>query len=548
MSKRTFDIDKKKLINLFNEKKFKKISKLGNSILDHYKNDIDIWKIVIISEVNLQNYFKAEQYLNKLLKKKNTSENNYLYGNVLKAQNKNNEAIDAYNQAIRLNKNFSEAYNNLANIQKKINKIEDAIINYKKAIEKKKDNLEAYYNLANLFKSEKNYIESIYNYKKVIEINENFVEAYNNIGTIYSILGNFNDSRKYFKKAIEKNFLFADSYKNYVLTTKIIEDDTVFLKLKETIEKKILTEDQKKLMYFSISKAYFDLNNNKEAFFYLEKANDLKLKEINYSPKKQHKNFKRIKKYFSENNTSEIKNFTNYNSNPIFILGMPRSGTSLIEQIISNHSQVHGGGELDILPSVIDKSEWEKKNNFGETVAEIRSQYMSKLNNISDKKFITDKLPGNFKWIGFIINSLPGSKIIHIERNPMAICWSNYKANFNNTGMGFTHKQEYVAEFYIIYRDLMNYWKEKYFEKIININYEKFVQDYENSVRNLFEKLNLKWEEHLFDFHKNDRPVETASFLQVRSKIYKNSSEQWKKYQNYLKPMMEVLTKNDISF
>ena len=450
--------------------------------------------------------------------------------------------------AVSLDENFSEAYNNLANTQKKMDLIEDAISNYTKAIKSKKNNIEAYYNLANLFKSEKNFIQAIENYKKVVELNKNFIEAYNNIGTIYSMLGNFDESKKYFKLALEKDELFEDSYKNYVLSTKIKPDDEIFLKLKKIIENKTLTEEKKKLMYFSISKAYFDLGNNDIAFSYLEKANDLKLKDSEYSHKKQSKNFKRIKEYFSTNKFSEIKTLNYYNSKPIFILGMPRSGTSLIEQIISNHSEVYGGGELHILPSILDNFEWEKNNSFIETFAEIKERYMSNLIKISKNKFITDKLPGNFRWIGFIVNSLPEAKIVHIERNPMAICWSNYKSNFNNTGMIFTHKQEYIAEYYMLYRDLMNFWKKKYSDKIININYEEFVQDYEENVRKLFNKLDLKWENQVLDFHKNNRPVETASFFQVRSKVYKNSSEQWKKYQSYLKPMMNVLKKNDIYF
>ena len=116
----------------------------------------------------------------------------------------------------------------------------------------------------------------------------------------------------------------------------------------------------------------------------------------------------------------------------------------------------------------------------------------------------------------------------------MAICWSNYKSNFNSTGMGFTLNQEYTAEYYLLYRDLMKFWKEKYSEKIINVNYENFVENFEEEVKKLFVKLNLNWEKQLYDFHKNERPVETASFMQVRSKIYKKSSEQWKNYKKYL--------------
>ena len=548
MIKNSSNYDKKKIINYFKDKKYSKITKLSKLLLGQYENDIDIWKIIIASEINLKNYLKAETFINKILLKNNSPEINYLHGNVLKVQEKYAAAIVAYNKAISLNKNFSEAYNNLANTQKKINRIEDAISNYSRAIETKSDNFEAYYNLANLFKSEKRYEEAIINYKEVIKIKENFVDAYNNIGSIYSMLGNFEKSKKYFITAINLDPYFSDSYKNYVLSTKINENDQIFLKLKKIVENKELKEEKKKMIYFSISKAYFDLNINDKAFSYLEKANDLKFKELEYSFKKQIKNFKKIKEYFSENNFLKIKELNYYNSIPIFILGMPRSGTSLIEQIVSNHSEVHGGGELDILPSTIDESKWKSNTDIFKIINEIRSKYMSKLNKISGKKFITDKLPGNFRWIGFIINSIPEAKIIHIERNPMAICWSNYKSNFNNTGMGYTHKQEYVAEYFILYKNLMEFWKKKFSNKIININYENFVNNYENNVRELFKNLNLNWEDHLFDFQKNNRAVETASFLQVRSKVYKNSSEQWKKYKNFLKPMMEILKKNDISF
>ncbi len=548
MIKNSSNYDKKKIISYFKDKKYSKISKLSKSLLGQYGNDIDIWKIIIASEINLKNYLKAEILIKKILLKNNSPEINYLYGNVLKAQDKYDAAIVAYNYAVSLNKNFSEAYNNLANTLKKINRVDDAITNYIRAIETKNDNFEAYYNLANLFKSEKRYEEAIKNYKEAIKIKENFVDAYNNIGSIYSMLGNFEKSKKYFITAINLDPYFSDSYKNYVLSTKINENDQIFLKLSKIVENRELKEEQKKTMYFSISKAYFDLNINEKAFSYLKKANDLKFKELEYSFKKQIKNFKKIKEYFSENNFLNIKELNYYNSIPIFILGMPRSGTSLIEQIVSNHSEVHGGGELDILPSTIDNAKWESNTDLVKIIKEIRSKYMSKLNNISDKKFITDKLPGNFRWIGFIINSIPEAKVIHIERNPMAICWSNYKSNFNNTGMGYTHKQEYVAEYFILYKNLMEFWKKKFSHKIININYENFVNNYENNVRELFQNLNLKWEDHLFEFHKNNRAVETASFHQVRSKIYKNSSEQWKKYKNFLKPMIEILKKNDISF
>jgi hypothetical protein len=300
-------------------------------------------------------------------------------------------------------------------------------------------------------------------------------------------------------------------------------------------------------MYYALSKSYFDLDNYELGFKYLELASNFKLNEIEYSFKNQSRNFKKIKKYFSEN-VKIPSTLNHFNSIPIFILGMPRSGTSLIEQIVSNHSYVYGGGELDILPLTIENFKWKKNDNFSDTIKIIRNEYLTKINKLSKKKFITDKLPGNFKWIGFIINAIPESKILHLERNPMAICWSIYKSYFNNPDMAFTYKQEYIAEFYILYKDLMNFWKKKYPNKFINIVYEEFVEDYENNIKKIFQKLELNWENHLLEFYKNNKPVETSSFQQVRKKIYKNSSEEWKKYKEFLGPMMEVLSKNNIDF
>ena len=548
MSKKKSVFDKKTIINLFNKQKYNKISKYSKSLIDYYEMEIDICKLVIASEIKLKNYLKAEQILKKIITNNNTYEFNYLYGNILKSQNKFQEAIIAYKKSISLNNQFSEAYNNLANVQKKIRDFDNALLNYKNAIRTKEDNLEAYYNLANLLKTLKNYDEAKKNYEKVIKLNPNFTDAYNNIGTICSIIGNFNDAKFFFMKSMKINKYFAEPYKNYVQLCNINEEDEVFKNLKEIVKKEDLNDEQKEVFFYSISKAYFDLNNNELAFKYLNSANKLKLSKIKYSFNKDKKEFKKIKEFFSNKELQTLKNFKKYIVAPIFILGMPRSGTSLIEQIISNHSEVHGAGELDLLPISVKNSNWQNSFDLEQISQKIRKEYLEKISLISNKKYITDKLPGNFKRIGFILNAFPESKIIHLERNPMAICWSNYKSNFNSTGMAFTLNQEYTAEYYLLYKDLMQFWNKKYSEKIININYETLVENFEEEVKKLFVKLNLNWENQLYDFHKNQRPVETASLMQVRSKIYKKSSEQWKNYQKYLTCMTDILSANNVEF
>ena len=541
-------IDKQNIINLFNKKKFNKILKILPKIPSSFEDQPDIFKIIVISYLNTKNFLKAEKLLRNILISNNTAEYNYILGNTLKIQDKNEEAIIAYKKSISLNKNFSEAYNNLANVQKKTRDFDNALLNYKNAIRTKEDNLEAYYNLANLLKTLKNYDEANKNYKKVIKLNPNFSDAYNNIGTIYSIMGNFNDAKIFFIKSMEINKYFPEPYKNYVQLCKINENDEVFKNLKEIVKKEDLDDEQKEVFFYSISKAYFDLENNELAFKYLNSANKLKLNKLKYSLNKDKKEFKKIKEFFLNNEIQNLKNFKKNIVTPIFILGMPRSGTSLIEQIVSNHSEVHGAGELDLLPITVKNSNWQNSFDIGELSQKIRKEYLEKISLISNKKYITDKLPGNFKRIGFILNAFPESKIIHLQRNPMAICWSNYKSNFNSNGMAFTLNQEYTAEYYLLYEDLMKFWKEKYSEKIINVNYENFVENFEEEVKKLFVKLNLNWEKQLYDFHKNQRPVETASLMQVRSKIYKKSSDQWKSYKKYLTSMTDILSANNVEY
>ena len=542
------NIEKQNIINLFNQKKFGRISKISEKIRNSFEDQPDIVKIIIFSDLNTKNFIKAEQLIKKAIIQNNTSEFNYILGNILKIQDKNHEAIIAYKKSILLNKDFSEAYNNLANVQKKIEYFDDALLNYKNAIRTNENNLEAYYNLANLYKSLKNYEDANKNYKKVIKLNPNFTDAYNNIGTIYSILGKFNDAKEFYIKSIKINKYFAEPYKNYVQLCKINEQDEVFKDLKEIVKKKDLNEEQKEVFFYSISKAYLDVGNNDLAFKYLNSANKLKIIKLNYSLNGEKKEFNKIKKFFSNKELLIQRNFKENQITPIFILGMPRSGTSLIEQIISNHSQVHGAGELDLLPISVKNSNWDNSNDNEKILQKIRNEYLEKISLISKKKYITDKLPGNFKRIGFILSALPNSKIIHLQRNPMAVCWSNYKSNFNSIGMGFTLDQKYTAEYYLLYEDIMKFWNELYSEKIINVNYENLVENFEEEVKKLFDKLKLKWEKQLYDFHKNERPVETASLMQVRSKIYKKSSEQWKNYKKYLTSMTDILSKNNVEY
>ena len=547
MNNLNLNLNKSKIIKFFNEKKFQKISKLSKLISSKFINDYDILKIVIASEINLNNFQKAESVILNVIDQNKDPEIFYLWGNILKSQRKYEKAIEAFSKAIKENPKYSQAYNNLANTEKILGRKIDAIKNYKKAIEVNSENAEANYNLANLFRQSKQYKLAISYYQNSLKINPYLVQSMNNIGLIYLATGEFDKANKCFVEAIKNDEFYSEAYKNYAsLNTLSKEDD----QLKKLIK---LTEVEKnervinKETFYALSKYFTDIGEIKKGFMYLQKANTIRVKETNYSLKSDKEHLGKIKNYFETNNFT-LNNFDKTNFIPIFILGMPRSGTTLIEQIISNHSKVYGAGELNILPGIIENLDWANENDPKKIIKNVRESYLENIKKISNRNYFTDKLTDNFKYIGFIINSLPEAKIIHLERNPMAVCWSNYKSHFDKAGMGFSLKQQTMAQYYMYYLDLMNFWKKKYPNNIIHINYENFVNDEKTNIKNLFQNLGLNWEDHLFDFEKNSKSVETASFKQVRSKIYKNSSEKWKIYKDYLKPMMEVLQDGKIKF
>ena len=547
MNSNNFIKDKKNILSLFKEKKFSKVLKLGIKLLKKKPNDFDLLYVLGFSSIDLQNFIDAEKFFRKILSFKKSADIFYIYGNIQSRLKNYKEAISSFENAINLNPNFSEAYNNLGNVNKLNNQTEEAIKNYKRSIDKKNDNITAYFNLAVIFKEIKKYKDSKNVYEKILEIDKNNLTAKHDLGALNSILGNFEKAREYFIQAISINNKNFKSYKNYIEITKIIEGDHIFKSLENILAED--TNDQNKIdIFYSLSKGYFDQQKNKLGFQYLERGKNIKKKISNFKINRQKKIFSNIKVFFENYYSSEVDKNIKIKNIPIFILGMPRSGTTLIEQILSSHSKIHGAGELIYLPQIIDRVFTYDRSDFNDTINKIRYEYSEKLSKLSNNQYIIDKLPLNFRWIGFIIKAFPEAKILHIDRNPMAVCWSNYKINFRDSGMEFTLSQKDIAEYYVLYKEIMNYWNVKFKEKIININYEKFVLNHEKETKNILDKIDLNWEDGLKTFNTNERPVETASLLQVRGKIIKNTSENWKKYKDYLEDMQNILRANNINF
>jgi hypothetical protein len=230
------------------------------------------------------------------------------------------------------------------------------------------------------------------------------------------------------------------------------------------------------------------------------------------------------------------------NPTPVFILGMPRSGTSLLEQIITSNSKVTGAGELEYISQygfnlavgneVINKT----------SISNFRKAYQSELFRLSDgKDVVTDKMPQNFRFIPLICAAFPEAKIVHVRRDSAATCWSNYKQYFVTKGLGYCHDLSDVTTYFQLYENLMKYWQSQYGDRIYNLDYEKLTIDQENETREVIQYLDLKWEDACLYPQKNERNVRTASQQQVRKRVYQGSSQAWRKYEPFLNGAFDKL-------
>jgi hypothetical protein len=309
-----------------------------------------------------------------------------------------------------------------------------------------------------------------------------------------------------------------------------------------------LSQDDRIILNFTLAKVNEDLGEKQSFFKYLHEGNKLRREKLNYSFIKSHDYdlFNNIKNIFNSKSTSKIKNISDSDSiKPIFILGMPRSGTSLVEQIVSNHPEVYGAGELNTIGQIcvplINKSS-ELKNLYEDDVESIRSNYLNFLSSLKVKEqIITDKAPLNFRFIGHILSAFPKAKIVHLKRDPIAICWSIYKSNWSGLGNSFSYNMDDLVNYYGLYDDLMKFWHKKFPGQIYDISYEKLTTNQESESKKLVEYCGLGWDKKCLEFYKNTRAVKTASSLQVRQKMYQGSSDAWKKYKSDLKPLIDGL-------
>ena len=312
--------------------------------------------------------------------------------------------------------------------------------------------------------------------------------------------------------------------------------------MQELYKDPAISEKSRCHICFALAKASEDLEDISKAFQFYAEGNALRKKQLGYDKAHDKTLFERLKANYQQIRDAVAPEIVDSETTPVFIVGMPRSGTTLVEQIISSHPLVTGAGELTFVHQFGASLAADQTRVDGETLTTFRQQYLNALKKRSEgNAIVTDKAPLNFRFLGLIARALPEAKIIHVKRDPAAVCWANYTQYFVKDSLGYCYSLDDILHYHELYQDLMEFWHQALPDRIYDLDYEALTENQEEETRKLISQLGLEWDDACLSPQDNRRAVATASNVQVRQKVYQGSSERWKRYEPYLNGALDCL-------
>ena len=468
-------------------------------------------------------------------------------GNALQALGKPDEAVASCRKALAVKPDFAEAHNNLGVALQDLGKLDEAASNYCKALAIAPDHAAAHNNLGVVLQDQGNMADAVACYGKALAIAPDYAEAHNNLGNALFALGKMDEAVASYHQAIATKTDYAEAHRHLAMVKKFDEYDNDIKAIEDAYAKPGLGDQQRMHLAFGLGKSFEDLRRYEKAFSFYQTGNEIKRGTFVFSIESVEKNFRNLKKLFTENFFSTHQAAGLSDESPIFILGMLRSGTTLVEQILASHPKVFGAGELNHIKRIvtshfraIDDPGFTESLNLASSAAfsSAGGDYIRVIRErAGGVEFITDKMPPNFRFIGMIKLMLPNAKIIHCCRDPLDTCLSMFKTLFAAKGHYYAYDLGELGRYYNLYSDLMSHWHGVLPGFIYDIHYEDVVADQEKQSRALLAWCGLEWDEACLAFHKTDRAVHTASAAQVRRPIYTDSIQSWKRYETQLEAL-----------
>jgi tetratricopeptide (TPR) repeat protein len=461
------------------------------------------------------------------------------------------DAICHYERALELNPADAKAHSNLGIALAAQGRAADAIAHYEDALSLDPDFADAHNNLGITLKDQDRTEEAMAHYERALAIDPNHAEALNNVGNIFKERGRFEEAMAHYERAIAIQPSYAEAHYNRSEIKRFNRGDDDMTALEALAIRADLPPSKALYTHFALAKAFDDTGDYTRAFEQMRRGNALKRAQLDYDEGFVLGLFQRISAVFDRSLLERFREAGDPSSVPIFVLGMPRSGSTLIEQILASHPQIHGAGELMHLERTVGAlATGNPPVPYPECVPamdadalrELGRDYLDHLPSVSGNKLrVVDKLPGNFLSIGLIRLILPNARIIHTMRDPMDTCVSCYSRLFT-WGLHYTYDLAELGHYCRAYLELMDHWRSVLPPgAMLDVSYEDVVDDLEGQARRLIDYCGLPWDERCIAFHKTDRPVKTASAVQVRQPLSRGSLQRWRKYEAGLGALQEAL-------
>jgi tetratricopeptide (TPR) repeat protein len=427
---------------------------------------------------------------------------------------------------------------------------EEALQSYEKALEINPDFLTVLNNRGAVLHRLGRHAEAMQSYDRVLAIDPDYADAHNNRGALLRDLGRLDEARESCARAIKLRPSYPKFYLNFAYCHKFTSVDAHLSTMESMSCEASLSPDEQVELRFAVAKAYSDINEHQRSFAHLLEANRLKRQHVIYDERSALASFRHIRSAFSADMMRRKSGGGGSSTLPIFVVGMPRSGTSLVEQILASHSKVFGAGELPFFDSIARRT-LAAVGGFPQGapaatvdhLQKIGAEYIGRLRALAPPEItrIVDKMPGNFHHVGLIHLALPHARIVHARRSPADTCFSCFATLF-----AAPHPYSYdlgeLASYYAAYQELMQHWRSVLPDGVmLEVEYETLVANFEEQSRRLLAHCGLEWQPACLDFYKTERLVHTASATQVRQPIYSTSIGRWRPYQQWLDPLLQGL-------
>ena len=479
-------------------------------------------------------------------------------------------ALDSFRKAVRLNPDFAPAQYNLANTLFDLERFDEAEPVYQHALTLTPPHAPALNNLGVIQASRREYALSVETFRQAIRINPGLSEAHFNLGSsLYELslwreaaesleqavrlaprhhrafkllgdahlkLGDFKAAEAAFRKTISAKPDFVDAYRSLGLMRAYAADDPMLSRL-ETLEgRPDLSLDSRCQLHFTLAKAYDDQRKDNLAFDHYVKGNATRSDIMNYDIAEDQALFEALPaaaKHLAA--LAPATRDTTLKPTPIFILGMPRSGTTLVEQILASHSAVSDGGELPYALEFGLQLARGQVPASPDALLDFQTQYLEAVGEHDQGlACVTDKTPHNFLLTALICSALPHARIVHTRRKAEAVCWSNFTRYFTSKHTGYSNNLEDTVAYYRLYRTFMDQMGALFPGRIHELDYDQLTENPEELIRGLLDSLDLPWEPACLTPEENRRSVATASFRQVRAPIYTGSSQAWRRFEPFI--------------